>query len=57
MLSDDEQQQAGSPWGPSNPQALNRYSYVLNSPMKWTDPGAVSYTHLDVYKRQVMQSF
>jgi hypothetical protein len=38
QLSDDEKQQLGSPWGPQNPQALNRYSYVLNSPMRWTDP-------------------
>ena len=37
-LSDDARQQVGSPWGPSNPQALNRYSYVLNNPMRWTDP-------------------
>ena len=38
-LSDKEKQQLGAPWGPANPQALNRYSYVLNNPMKWTDPG------------------
>ena len=37
-LSDDARQQVGSSWGPSNPQALNRYSYVLNNPMRWTDP-------------------
>jgi len=24
--------------GPTNPQSLNRYSYVLNNPMKYTDP-------------------
>ena len=24
---------------PGNPQALNRYSYVLNNPLKYTDPG------------------
>ncbi|MCP4252170.1 MAG: hypothetical protein GY775_01960, partial [Candidatus Scalindua sp.] len=23
---------------PTNPQALNRYSYVLNNPLKYTDP-------------------
>ena len=23
---------------PSNPQALNRYSYVVNNPMRYTDP-------------------
>ena len=37
-LSDDERQQVGSPWGPSNPQSLNRYSYVQNNPLRWTDP-------------------
>ena len=37
-LSDKEQQQLGSPMGPQNPQALNRYSYVLNNPMRYTDP-------------------
>jgi len=37
-LSDQEKQQLGSPMGPQNPQALNRYSYVLNNPMKYTDP-------------------
>ncbi|MFN8505603.1 RHS repeat-associated core domain-containing protein [Kouleothrix sp.] len=37
-LSDQQRQQAGVPWGPANPQALNRYSYVLNAPVKATDP-------------------
>jgi RHS repeat-associated protein len=38
QLSDDEKQQLGSPWGPANPQALNRYAYVQNNPVRWTDP-------------------
>jgi RHS repeat-associated protein len=38
MLSDRERQQLGSPMGPTNPQALNRYSYGLNNPVKYTDP-------------------
>jgi hypothetical protein len=38
MLSDDEKAQAGSPWGPANPQALNRYAYGLNNPLRYTDP-------------------
>jgi RHS repeat-associated protein len=38
QLSDRERQRAGEPWGPSNPQALNRYAYVLNNPLKYTDP-------------------
>jgi hypothetical protein len=36
--SDDEKAQAGRPWGPANPQALNRYAYVQNNPLKYTDP-------------------
>jgi hypothetical protein len=38
QLSDTQRQQVGDPWGPQNPQALNRYSYVLNAPVRWTDP-------------------
>lgn len=38
QLGDEQRQQAGSPWGPSNPQALNRYSYVHNNPLRYTDP-------------------
>jgi hypothetical protein len=33
-LSDREQQQLGNPMGPANPQALNRYSYMQNNPMR-----------------------
>jgi RHS repeat-associated protein len=38
QLDDRARQQAGSPWGPANPQALNRYAYVQNNPLKYTDP-------------------
>jgi RHS repeat-associated protein len=38
QLNDEEREQAGSPWGPANPQALNRYAYVLNNPLRYTDP-------------------
>jgi hypothetical protein len=37
-LSNEEKQQLGSPMGPRNPQALNRYSYVQNNPVRYTDP-------------------
>jgi RHS repeat-associated protein len=37
QLGDDDRQEQ-APWGPINPQALNRYSYVLNNPLRWTDP-------------------
>ena len=38
QLSDDDRGKVGSPWGPSNPQALNRYAYVQNNPLGATDP-------------------
>jgi hypothetical protein len=38
QMSDEQRQKAGTPWGPANPQALNRYSYVLSNPLRWADP-------------------
>ena len=38
QLDRQGRQQMGSPMGPANPQALNRYSYVQNNPLKYTDP-------------------
>jgi RHS repeat-associated protein len=38
QLNDDDRQEAKYAWGPQNPQALNRYAYVLNNPMHFTDP-------------------
>jgi RHS repeat-associated protein len=38
QLSDDDRQQAKWQWGPLNPQALNRYSYTLNNPVRYIDP-------------------
>lgn len=38
QMSDKQRQDVGDPWGPTNPQSLNRYSYVLNNTMHWTDP-------------------
>jgi hypothetical protein len=37
-MNGDARQQHGSPMGPANPQALNRYAYVQNNPLKYTDP-------------------
>jgi hypothetical protein len=37
-MDGDAKQQHGSPMGPANPQALNRYAYVQNNPLKYTDP-------------------
>jgi hypothetical protein len=37
-MSSAERRDAPTPWGPANPQALNRYSYVQNNPLKYTDP-------------------
>jgi hypothetical protein len=38
QLSDQDRQQAKVCAGPGNPQALNRYSYVLDNPLRYTDP-------------------
>jgi len=41
QLSDQDKQQgegAKWQWGPANPQALNRYAYVLDNPLRYTDP-------------------
>jgi RHS repeat-associated protein len=38
QMDGDAKQQHGSPLGPANPQALNRYAYVQNNPLKYTDP-------------------
>ncbi len=38
QLSSQDKQKAKTPFGPLNPQALNRYSYVLNNPVRYTDP-------------------
>jgi len=38
QLSSEERQQTPAPWGPRNAQALNRYSYVQNNPLRYTDP-------------------
>ena len=38
QMSDQQRQQATPPWGPSNSQDMNRYAYVLNNPLIYTDP-------------------
>jgi RHS repeat-associated protein len=38
QMDGEAKQQHGSPMGPANPQALNRYAYVQNNPLKYTDP-------------------
>jgi hypothetical protein len=52
-LWDDEiRQEHNVPVGPANPQALNRYSYVLNNPLAYTDP--MGHVHID---RQALAYF
>lgn len=49
MMSAAQRQRAGNPMGPVNPQALNRYAYVQNNPLRWTDPGGhVGLTTYDI---------
>lgn len=38
QMSDQAQEEATAPWGPEQAQALNRYSYVQNNPLNYTDP-------------------
>ncbi len=38
QLSGQDRRQAKVDTGPSNPQALNRYGYVPNNPLPYTDP-------------------
>jgi len=38
QLSGKQKEKAKLPWGPQNPQALNRYSYVVNNPLRYIDP-------------------
>jgi RHS repeat-associated protein len=38
LLDDAQREQLGSTWGPVNAQALNRYTYVFNNPLKYIDP-------------------
>ncbi len=40
LSEQDKRQGEGAQWqwGPANPQALNRYSYVLDNPLRYTDP-------------------
>jgi hypothetical protein len=48
QMDSDARQQHGSPMGPANPQALNRYAYVQNNPLKYTDPSG-HYLKLEYY--------
>ncbi len=43
MMSNRERQHATPPWGPGNPQELNRFSYVNNNPLRYSDPSGHVY--------------
>jgi RHS repeat-associated protein len=38
QLEDEDRKDVNDPWGPQNPQSLNRFAYVLNNPLKYIDP-------------------
>lgn len=38
QLKKEDKKDVKDPWGPANPQALNRYAYVLNNPVRFNDP-------------------
>ena len=37
QLNNEEREEAKNSWGPVNPQALKRYTYVLNNPLRYPD--------------------
>ena len=37
QMNDDQRQNATAPWGTPDPQELNRYSYVNNNPLRYSD--------------------
>jgi len=47
LRSEEERQRAKRPWGPEDPQALNRYSYCLGDPLRCVDPTGHQGPHLD----------
>jgi RHS repeat-associated protein len=38
QLAEEDRKDVNEPWGPQNSQALNRYAYALNNPLRYTDP-------------------
>jgi len=38
QLNNENRKEAKLPWGPYNSQSLNRFSYVLNNPIRYIDP-------------------
>ena len=61
----EKDKQETNPSGPRNPQALNRYSYVLNNPLRYTDPTGhyyyratylIGYTSEGVTQESVMRA-
>ena len=51
QMSGRQRHQATPPWGPGNPQELNRYSYVNNNPLRYTDPSG----HITMTREQAGQ--
>ena len=44
-------------WGPQNVQALNRYSYVLNNPLRYTDPSGHELGHIVDYQAGLVRGY
>jgi hypothetical protein len=41
----------------TNPQTWNRYTYVLNNPLKYVDPMGLAYSDLDEAQRKLFQTY
>jgi hypothetical protein len=58
QLGNKDKEKAKYQWGALNPQALNRYSYVLNNPVRYTDPtghSAIVWEWENEYYRVIMR--
>jgi RHS repeat-associated protein len=47
QLTNDDRRKAKVPWGPYDPQALGRYTYVRDNPLRYTDPTGCEQCYTD----------
>lgn len=54
QMDQRQRQEVAAPWGPLNAQALNRYSYVQNNPLGYTDPSGHAGIDVDDNEKDFM---